>query len=116
MTSFMPFRRWSGSVRMVLVLPILSTKFQGFAAGGPNGQGLTAVREQPLRTWENRIAHRAGESLVRPRAGRGYRKRQAYGKWEPGGSRKVSVGHRALDKCSTKTVDRRALAVKRCRS
>ena len=35
---------------MVLVLPILSMKFQGFAGDGPNGQGLlpiTAACENP---------------------------------------------------------------------
>jgi hypothetical protein len=67
MTSFMPFRRWSGSVRMVLVLPILSTKFQGFAVSGPNGQGLKAVLKQRLRTPENRAAQQVRESRVRPR-------------------------------------------------
>jgi hypothetical protein len=67
MTSFMPFRRWSGSVRMVLVLPILSAKFQAFAMGGPNGQGLKALLKQRLRRPEIRAAERAFQSRVRPR-------------------------------------------------
>jgi hypothetical protein len=45
MISFMPFRRWSGSVRIFLVLPIFPSKRQGFASGGPNGQGLLLVTE-----------------------------------------------------------------------
>ena len=45
MTSFMPFRRWSGSVRISLVLPIFPSKRQGFASGGPNRQGLLPITE-----------------------------------------------------------------------
>jgi len=46
MTSFMPFRRWSGSVRILLVLPILTSEFQAFAPDGPNGQALSQEIEQ----------------------------------------------------------------------
>jgi hypothetical protein len=43
MISFMPFRRWSGSVRIFLVLPIFPSNRQGFASGGPNGQDLLPI-------------------------------------------------------------------------
>lgn len=34
---------------MFLVLPILSSEFQRFALGGPNGQGLSRTVE--VRSW-----------------------------------------------------------------
>jgi len=55
MTSFMPFRRWSGSVRIFLVLPIFRCLFQAFAPGGPNGQGRPTSEETLTFPWDSAL-------------------------------------------------------------